>query len=89
MTQRIYPHHVALGNRVGLHYSRFWPKLKTSPFVNQILSRPKNLKIRFFDRESAKTGLVQAALRAVQQPAPGSVLLPHHELSRDAVNRRG
>jgi hypothetical protein len=28
-------------NRVGLHYSRFWPKSKTSPFANQILSRLK------------------------------------------------
>src|SRR5580693_8694635 len=43
-------------NRVGLHYSRFWPKLKTPSFANQLLSRLKNLKIRVFDRESAKTG---------------------------------
>jgi hypothetical protein len=40
----------------GLHYSRFWPKLKTPSFANQLLSRLKNLKIRVFDRESAKTG---------------------------------
>jgi hypothetical protein len=56
MMRRIYPHHAALGNRVGLHYSRFWPKLKTPSFANQLLSRLKNLKIRVFDRESAKTG---------------------------------
>jgi len=30
--------------------------LKTSSFANQILSRLKNLKIRSFTRESAKTG---------------------------------
>jgi hypothetical protein len=54
--QRIYPHHAALGNRVGLHYSHFWSKLKTPVFVNQILSRLKNIKIGVFERESAKTG---------------------------------
>jgi hypothetical protein len=54
--QRIYLHHAALGNRVGLHYRRFWPKLKTPPFANQILSRLKNLKIRVFGRESANSG---------------------------------
>jgi hypothetical protein len=56
MMRRIYPHPAALGNRVGLHYSRFWPKTKTSLVANQLLSRPKNLKIRVFERESAKTG---------------------------------
>jgi hypothetical protein len=56
MMQRIYLHHTAIGNRVGLHYSRFWPKLKTPPFANQILSRLKNLKIRVFGRESANSG---------------------------------
>jgi hypothetical protein len=56
MMQRIYPHHAPLGNRVGLHYSRFWPKLKSPPFANQILSRLKNLKIRVFERESANSG---------------------------------
>ena len=30
------------GNRVGLHYSRFRPKLTTSPFANQLLSRRRN-----------------------------------------------
>ena len=54
--QRIYLHHAAFGNRVGLHYRRFWPKLKTPPFDNQILSRLKNLKIRVFGRESANSG---------------------------------
>jgi hypothetical protein len=56
MMQRIYPHHAALGNRVGLHYSRFWPKTQTPLVANQLLSRLKNLKIRVFNRESAKTG---------------------------------
>jgi len=56
MMQRIYPHHAALGNPVGLHYSRFRLKLKTSPFANQILSRLKNLEIRVFERESANSG---------------------------------
>jgi len=56
MIQRIYLHHAALGNRVGLHYSRFWMKSKTSPLANQILSRLKNLEIDVFERESAKTG---------------------------------
>jgi hypothetical protein len=56
MMQRIYLHHAALGNRVGLHYRRFWPKLKTPPFANQILSPLKNLKIRGFRRESANSG---------------------------------
>jgi len=56
MMERIYPHHAAFGNRVGLHYSRFWPKTKTSLLANQLLSRRKNLKIRVFERESAKSG---------------------------------
>jgi len=56
MMRRIYPHHAALGNRVGLHYSRFWRKLKTSLVANQLLSHRKNLKIRVFKRESAKSG---------------------------------
>ena len=56
MMQRIYPCHAALGNPVGLHYRRFWPKLKTPPLANQVLSRLKNLKIRVFESESAKTG---------------------------------
>jgi hypothetical protein len=43
-------------NRVGLHYSRFWPKRTTSLIANQILSQPKNRKIRVFDGESAKSG---------------------------------
>src|SRR5258708_706954 len=58
MTRRIYAQSDALGNRVGLHYSRFRPKRKTPSLANQILSRLKNLKIRVFDRESAKTGYV-------------------------------
>jgi len=56
MIRRIYPHHTALGNRVGLHYSRFWLNSNTSPVENQTLSRLKILKIRVFERESAKTG---------------------------------
>jgi len=56
MMQRIYPHLAALGNRVGLHYSRFGPKTKTSLVANQLLSRLKNLKILVFEGESAKTG---------------------------------
>jgi len=56
MPRRIYPHHAALGNRVGLHYSHFWLKMKTSLVANQLLSQPKNLKIRVFQRESAKSG---------------------------------
>jgi len=56
MMPRIYPHHAALGNRVGLHYSRFQPKLKTSVVANQSLSRLKNLKIWIFERESANSG---------------------------------
>jgi len=56
MMQRIYLHHTAIGNRVGLHYSRFWPKTKTSLVANQLLSRQKNLKIRVFERESANSG---------------------------------
>jgi hypothetical protein len=39
MMQRIYTHQAALVNRVGLHYSRFWPKTKTSFVANQLLSR--------------------------------------------------
>jgi hypothetical protein len=34
----------------------FWPKTKTSLVANQLLSRLKNLKIRVFEGESAKTG---------------------------------
>jgi len=56
MMQRIYPHQAAFGNRVGLHYSRFWLKSKTSVVVNQVLNRQKNLRIRVFDNESAKSG---------------------------------
>jgi len=56
MMQRIYPHHAALGNRVGLHYSRFRLKLKTPSLTDQLLSQEKNLKIRVFERESAKSG---------------------------------
>jgi len=56
MMQQIYPHHAALGNRAGLHYSRFQPKMKTALVVNQILSRLKNLEIRVFERESANSG---------------------------------
>jgi hypothetical protein len=56
MMQRIYAQSAVLGNRVGLHYRRFWPKLKTPPFASQILSRLKNLKIRVFGRESANSG---------------------------------
>jgi hypothetical protein len=56
MMQRIYLHHAALGNRVGLHYRRFWLKSKTPLVANQILSQIKNLKIRDFDRESANPG---------------------------------
>jgi hypothetical protein len=50
------PHHAALGNRVGLHYSRFWPKLKTPSLTDQSLSRANNLNLRVFERESAKSG---------------------------------
>src|ERR1700682_2070610 len=53
---RIYAQSAALGNRVGLHYSRFWLKSKTPPVANQILSGQKNLKIRVFERESANSG---------------------------------
>jgi hypothetical protein len=56
MTPRIYPHHATLGNRVGLHYSRFRLKLTTPSLKDQSLSPAKNLKIRVFERESAKTG---------------------------------
>jgi hypothetical protein len=56
MMPRIYAHQVEAGNRVGRHYSRFQPKLKAPPFVNQLLSKPKNHKITIFERESAKTG---------------------------------
>jgi hypothetical protein len=56
MTPRIYAQSAVLGNRVGLHYSRFWLKSKTSLVANQLLSETKNLKIRVFERESAKTG---------------------------------
>jgi hypothetical protein len=30
MMQRIYLHHAVFGNRVGLHYRRFWSKLRRS-----------------------------------------------------------
>jgi hypothetical protein len=56
MMRRIYPHQAAFGNRVGLHYSRFWLKLKTPSLTDQSLSRAKNLKSRVFERESAKSG---------------------------------
>jgi hypothetical protein len=56
MMPRIYPHQAGLGNRVGRHYSHFWPKSNHSPVVNQILSHPKNRKIGIFQGESAKTG---------------------------------
>jgi len=56
MMQRIYAHHAESGNRVGLHYSRFRPKLTTPSFANQWLSSSKKLKIAIFERESAKTG---------------------------------
>jgi hypothetical protein len=56
MMRRIYPHRLALGNRVGLHYSRFWLKLKTPTLKEQSLSQAKNLEIRVFQRESAKSG---------------------------------
>jgi transposase len=47
MMQRIYLHHTALGNRVGLHYRRFGPKLKTRPVANQILAAQKISKSAF------------------------------------------
>jgi hypothetical protein len=61
MMRRIYPHHAPIGNRVGLHYSCFWPKSKTSLVANQVLSRLKNLEICFFDPESANSGQESAA----------------------------
>jgi hypothetical protein len=51
-----YAHHHALGNRVGLHYSRFRPISDTSPLADQRLSSPKNRKIAIFKRESANSG---------------------------------
>jgi hypothetical protein len=56
MTQRIYRHQAAPVNRVGLHYSRFWPKLTMPSLANQLLSGAKNHEIGIFERESAKTG---------------------------------
>jgi hypothetical protein len=56
MMLQIYAHQAESGNRVGLHYSHFQPKLTMPPFANQLLSPPKNRKIAIFERESAKTG---------------------------------
>jgi hypothetical protein len=59
MMQRIYPHHAALGNRVGLHYSRFWPKLKTPAFINQILSSLKKSQNPRFPARIRELGLTE------------------------------
>jgi hypothetical protein len=46
----------AFRNRVGLHYSHFWPKSTTPLVANQLLSHGKNLKIPIFESESANSG---------------------------------
>src|SRR5712671_4844681 len=79
MTRRIYAQSDALGNRVGLHYSRFRPKRKTPSLANQILSRLKNLKIRVFDRESAKTGYLWV------HPGRGKIM----PIARHALHENG
>jgi triphosphoribosyl-dephospho-CoA synthetase len=56
MMRRIYAQSASLGNRVGLHYNRFWLESNTPLVANQILSQIKNLEIRVFDRESANSG---------------------------------
>jgi len=56
MMRRIYAQHAELGNRVGLHYSHFWPKSKMPLPANQLLNHRKKLKIRIFERESANSG---------------------------------
>src|SRR5260221_14224076 len=68
------------GNRVGLHYSRFWRKSKTGIYTDQLLRSAEKSQTSSFRRRIREDGLRQR----LAEPA-GEVL---DELPRDATGAR-